>query len=484
METDKETIEKDHPRSSAGCLKFVGCGVLILALLSALGMIGIRIKSAGKLQNMLVEMDRDDPGWRPEDIEAAREEVPEEENSARVVLAAVQQMPQPPLRWPSADFHDENFRRTPPNEKLNGEDFLLLSKELASARTALNIALKLADMPRGRHPLHNASNPMATLLPHVQECRNIVNLLVYESMRRNQKGESKNAITACRAALNVARSIGDEPFYISQLVRLALVIHVCQAIERTLAQGEPPIEDMTVLQQILETEDALPSLLAATRGERAFLHKVFELVERGELSPDQVDSNSSSRPDRLKSTLIDLWRMDTREDHALFLSMMNRRIEELKRPMSEQAGLEKQFEQDVRDVPKNAVITRLLLPAMSKMGGAFRRKHAYLRCTIVALAAERYRREKKTWPENVNHLCPQYLAAVPVDPYDGAPLRYRRVRDGLVIYCVGPDAVDNGGNLDPDNSMKTGTDLGFRLWDAAKRRQPPRPKPPDDAERK
>ncbi len=169
--------------------------------------------------------------------------------------------------------------------------------------------------------------------------------------------------------------------------------------------------------------------------------------------------------------------MDTRQDHALFLSLMNRRINEVQLPMHEQAARDKQFEQEVRQLPQNAVLTRMLLPSLAKLGDAFRRKHALLRCTIVALAAERYRREKKSWPDKLDQLCPQYLAAVPLDPYDGKPLRYRHVKDGVVIYSVGQDAADNGGNIDLERPGLSGVDVGVRLWEPAKRRQPPQPKP-------
>jgi hypothetical protein len=48
------------------------------------------------------------------------------------------------------------------------------------------------------------------------------------------------------------------------------------------------------------------------------------------------------------------------------------------------------------------------------------------------------------------------LAVVPVQP-----LRFWPLPDGLVIYSVGLDGVDNGGNLDPDNPFASGIDLGF-----------------------
>lgn len=485
MEIDNEVSETTKPRSAIGCLKVVGWGLLILAMLAAIGMFWNHAKTTSKLQKVLAELDRTDPGWRLEEIEAARADLPEEENSARVVVTAAGAMPK---RWPSAGFPDEQLRLLPSNEMLSGEDFVRLSTELASARAALAIAGRLADLPRGRHRIHYERNPLMTLLPDQQESRRIVWLLVNEAMRQNQRGDSKKALTTCRAAINAARSIGDEPIFISQLIRIAGVVMSCEALERTLGQGEPPPEDMSVLQSLLEGEDAFSDLLAALRGERAALHQVFEGIERGEVNVSELEGLSrSGRPsqeDRLKDTLISLWRMDTREDHALFLSLMAQHIKAAQLPMHEQAAAEKKTDQEVRAqvapaaLPGIAVITRLLLPAVSKIGEAVRRKHAILRCTIVGLASERYRREKKTWPDKIEQLCPQFLAAVPLDPYDGKPLRYRRVRDGVVIYSVGQDAVDNGGNLDREHLVSPGVDLGFRLWDVPKRRQPARPKPP------
>jgi hypothetical protein len=467
MENENESIETAKPRPLMGLLKCLGWGILILVVLSAIGLIWQRGRMRSKLRETLAVLDQTEPGWHLEDIEAAREDVPEEENSAHVVAAAARWMPG---AWPPPGFPDEPFQPVPPNQKLNDEDFLRLSRELASKRPALDLAIKLADMPRGRHRINYERNPSGILLTDQQESRRIATLLAFESMRLNQKGDTKGALTACRAALNAARSLGDEPIFISQLIRSAGVVLACQTVERTLGQGEPSPEDMNALQKLLESEDACPDLLLAARGERALFHKAFEAVERGDLS---VDEMMDARTNWLQSIIMSLSLMDTRGEHALFLSLMSRRIKEVQLPMQEQAALEKRFEQDVRELPKNAPITRALLLPVSKMGEGFRQKHAFLRSTIAALAVERHRRDKKAWPESLDQICPQYLAAVPLDPYDGKPLRYRRVQDGVVIYSVSRDRVDDGGKLDRGQYSSSGLDIGIRLWDAAQRRQPP-----------
>src|SRR5207248_1037136 len=101
------------------------------------------------------------------------------------------------------------------------------------------------------------------------------------------------------------------------------------------------------------------------------------------------------------------------------------------------------------------------------------RSLARLRCALAAVAAERFRLRNGQWPADFAALeRGGYLEQTPLDPYDGAPLRWRRLADGVVIYCVGPDGKDNGGALGSAGGAGDGTDVGFRLWDPPHRRQP------------
>lgn len=70
---------------------------------------------------------------------------------------------------------------------------------------------------------------------------------------------------------------------------------------------------------------------------------------------------------------------------------------------------------------------------------------ALVEVAVTALAAERHRLGRGRLPDAVDQLVPGYLAAVPEDPFDGAPLRYRRTERGFVVYSVGEDGRDDGG---------------------------------------
>jgi hypothetical protein len=450
-------------------LKRLGTVLLLAVIAIAIPQAWRHPQITEKLDETVAELDRTEPGWRLNEIEAAREQVPEDENSARVIVASAKLLPK---EWPSQGLA-ERLAHPDPVEQLSPDDFALLKQELDKARAALEELRKIAGMPRGRHRISYKRNVLNTLLPDQASARGVARVLVLDAMRRGQDRDVSGAMISCRAALNAGRSLGDEFFIISQLIRGSCVISACQAVERTLAQGEPPATELTNFSKLLAAEDAFADLLVAARGERASDQEVFDAVESGDVSIAELADGRLGWHERIFGLI---YRDNVRDEHPIMLAMMSRWIAIAQLPSHEQAAAEQQFNQGIRELPETAILTRLLLPALTKVGEASRRKHACIRCTLVALACERYRRDHGGWPESIDKLCPKYLDAVPSDPFDGQPLRYHRLDDGVVIYSVGPDGADNGGKLDREHPNQPGADIGFRLWDVARRRQPPRPK--------
>jgi hypothetical protein len=161
-------------------------------------------------------------------------------------------------------------------------------------------------------------------------------------------------------------------------------------------------------------------------------------------------------------------------EHPNMLSLMTRFVDAARLPDGQQQEAEAAVEADVRALPRTAILTRLLLPALSKVAEASRRKHAHLRCLIAGLGAERYRKAHGFWPEGLTDLVPVQLSAVPIDPYDGQPLRYLRLPDSIEVYSVGFDRKDDNGNLPLSSGQmfNAGFDMGFRLWDVEERGAP------------
>ena len=102
---------------------------------------------------------------------------------------------------------------------------------------------------------------------------------------------------------------------------------------------------------------------------------------------------------------------------------------------------------------------------------------AYARAADCALACAQYRNDTGMLPETPEALVPQYLRALPGDPYTyDQPLRYRRAVDRLVIYSIGPNRQDDGGKRCPkqarfhDTSLEENSmDIVFEILDGTAR---------------
>lgn len=100
------------------------------------------------------------------------------------------------------------------------------------------------------------------------------------------------------------------------------------------------------------------------------------------------------------------------------------------------------------------------------------------RIVITAIALKRFQLKHGQWPDTLAELAPEFISAVPIDPYDGKPLKYHPNTDGtFLLYSVGEDGVDDGG--DP---ASTATGSSIPAWQNAKARDMVWPQPASPAE--
>jgi hypothetical protein len=449
-------------------------GLLLLALLTLLGWWVYRVFiDDWRLQAAIAESDRLDPGWRFQELEAAREPVPDAENGALQVLAAAAllfkaALPPPPAQGPGLE---QVVAELPPEVRLNADLLRQVRAHLDPAGAALASARRLADMPRGRYHIAYSNDLVGTPVPHLEDLGKLARLLSLESALRAEQGDASGALVSAQATLNVGRSVGDESFAVSQMVRLACVRRALGATERALAQGEPVDGALVALQHLLEDEAGQPLFLRAMRGERAMLHHVLEIVRAKQFNRRAYGfANPRGVPD-FALNLLDAYR--SRLCHHVYLHYLNELVEIAKLPADQRAARVEQLEEPTAHKP--SILLAFNAPDRTRMVQIFQRNEALVRCALVALAVERFRRDQRRWPTDLESLVAGYLRAVPADPFDGAPLRYRRLPDGVVIYAVGTDGKDDGGRLERGGTAWTvapGHDVGFRLWDVAHRRQP------------
>lgn len=93
------------------------------------------------------------------------------------------------------------------------------------------------------------------------------------------------------------------------------------------------------------------------------------------------------------------------------------------------------------------------------------------RCSVAALAVERFKLDNGRLPAALTDLVPRYLAAAPIDPLTERPLLFRLSGDSYTIYSVGRNSQDDGGDLTAPTSADrrrlgrrvSSPDIGIRV---------------------
>ena len=89
-----------------------------------------------------------------------------------------------------------------------------------------------------------------------------------------------------------------------------------------------------------------------------------------------------------------------------------------------------------------------------------------IRLLAIEAGVTAYRGENGLYPSELLILVPDYIVAIPRDPYTGVDFKYRRGASGFVVYSPGPTGQDSGGHFGSWCSVVSGeADLGVDMCD-------------------
>ncbi|WP_165253178.1 hypothetical protein [Paludisphaera soli] len=465
-------------------------GLAMLATLAAMGATCYLDRYATRVAKEAIAATYElDPDWRLDDLLETREEVPDDENSALITAKVYELLPKP---WPP-NPPPEDAPREPgvvdvataleraveadSSRRLDEETTEAIRAELEKHREAVALARSLADYDRGRHELEIGPKIIDTLLPETQNARTSPRLLNADAILSAQFGELDAALESCRAIIGAARSIGDEPFLISQLVRMAIDANAEHVVRRVLAQGEPSEEALAALQELLEDEREQPRLWWAVRGERAGLVELISRLMEGELELDDR-ANVKSAP----GPIIDpIMIVGGKYQVAVALRWFNQWLAMLDRPEWEWPAALAAWEVEYREAAESrfarytTTVPLFLMPAIKSTLEAELRIRAVFGSLIILVAAERQRQATGEWPTSIGEIDRDVLPEPPLDPYSGEPYRMGYADGRLLIYTLGPNLTDEGGAYELKTwKDKVGRDdVGTVGYDPPLRGRPP-----------
>jgi hypothetical protein len=113
-----------------------------------------------------------------------------------------------------------------------------------------------------------------------------------------------------------------------------------------------------------------------------------------------------------------------------------------------------EIEDEIEELSFLHAVIDMFTPVMRRIAELDVQLRAHIELARTALAIERYRLATGEVPAELAVLVPQYLNGVPIDPFDGRPIRYRCTEPGYLLYSIMEDGQDNDGRtrdeVEPD----------------------------------
>ncbi len=295
-------------------------------------------------------------------------------------------------------------------------------------------------------------------LPHLGRLRDLARLLALKALLAADRNDVGEAYTNLLAGLRFSELLRDEPILISQAVRIALHLTFSRALEDALLRVDFSEEQMRTLQSEVASAHDSDMEYRALLGERCLTLHVYDDLDAG-ISPSFFEANSLARLSKLLPGR-------TAYDKNTYMESMATALLASKQPFPQKLSAMRKVRGTLRD-PKEfspgsfyTMLADLSLPGSLNFSVAHGRYEAALSLEEIVLSSKRFQIAHGRLPHGVNELVTEYLDTIPIDPFDGSPLRYNLEK--RIVYSVGDDQIDNGGKKSK-NSNRPWNDGDYRF---------------------
>ncbi|MCP4251028.1 MAG: hypothetical protein GY778_28660 [bacterium] len=338
-----------------------------------------------------------------------------------------------------------------------------LSRVVAEQETLIADLTRLSEYPSGRFPLDDLTNE--TWFAHAGSALRSAKLLYLHTINELSMGQFDGTARDVATLFNLAAYLGEDPDLMSFLRALWLQRYSMELLELALSVGSLSEDDLLLLSDSVRRAFVSTSPWTALQGVRLVM---MQTIEAGGGDPRGFTSFDNS------------WIQSPRWYYRVFggwQKMQQAKALELIGPFCEQSLTVRDYLQRSRqlddiyaNLPTLYFVAWLAMPHLDRTMVLHGRGMARLRCTYLAIGAERYRMDHGQWPATLNQLVPNYVEYLPIDPFDEQPLRYQRATHGVTIYSVSDDLQDHGGALERLTvPRREAPDVGFRLVDPDRR---------------
>lgn len=359
------------------------------------------------------------------------------------------------------------FDRTlPPPDFAKGlsESSLAASRAFLERHAVVAHQLRyLMDTPYGRYVVEHDTNPIMTVYPHLLASRVTSQLLCVQGVLYASERNVAGTLQDVTMLWHLANTFIEEPMGVNRVLMLAAQQRAILLIEAALRVGRPDDDTLRLVAEQVNDQLQSTTLQWSLWGERAFHVEMCEALLWRRIAPESFSALGGGAGPWWYSVL-------SREPAVVRANQWRgaRLIAKLMDAQGEPPALLREaraLEMELASLPPWQFMTRMNLEGLPRTVDWHVRGVALLRCAQAGVAAERHRLRTGRFPDRLSDLVPTFLPSEPLDPFDGKPLRLKSSAEGVTIYSIGQNLVDDAGDVHPIvDERSQSPDVGFRLF--------------------
>ena len=306
-------------------------------------------------------------------------------------------------------------------------------------------------------------------MPHLAQVKGVAEVVNVRALALLNAGQTDRAFEDLKLGFRLSDSVKDEPLLIDHLVRIAILTMDLQIVREGLARHAWSEAQLAEVEKILEPLNLPAELKQAVGGEHALEVDCLDYARRN----GQIDLDSTTSDWKLVKKSISVLLGGVFYQNMLVISKLHQQYT--------MPSIDEKAQRIFPDIieESNKKIAEInshkwvhpywfysiwLFPSLSNAEAKSGRAQTFVDEARVACALERCRLTGGNFPESLAALTPQFIESIPNDVIDGQPLRYHRLADGYILYGVGWNKIDEGGQIILANDKQKSSDVKKGDW--------------------
>ena len=355
-------------------------------------------------------------------------------------------------------------------KEVTSEQKQLIEKWLIDNEEALELIIAGTRKPYYWREYSNdneESGMMGILLPNLAGFRKLARALRWRAHLRAEQGRYEEAFDDIKECYRLGRHLRGDKFLIEQLLGIAIEAMAAQTIRDILSGHVVDSDKLATLQKDFERLIVGEGFVIGFEAEKMCMYdeiqrcftedrlggghlclegfKRFQFLE----GLSSADYDGDVMQSLLTSLLHILFTHPNKQESREMVDHFYAFWEQIARKSPAQIRAENiDIEKQVMELIKGNILLEILTPALGRICEIAHRNKADVEAALAIIAILRYKQDIGGYPDKLEKLMnADYLKVLPIDPYSGEPLVYKKMDNNFVLYSLGPNFRDDDGKM-------------------------------------